>query len=868
MAQLYRRVLGLSDRGQLAHPPTKAPRSTLRALGAALLLWVVLGLTARVVAQEPPQPHEPQAAPADAVGVAPVAAAPVANSPELVRERTRPLAELGTDLASPDRAVRVRAFDTLRTLSASRVADVEARLRDLRLTSDPPSAAAFNALVEVRHHMGFEGADNPVDLALGVRQLLGAQRTPGATMLQVAERLALLRGLEFMDSLAADRVMIGFFQRGWSVWQWEARHVVGRRGLRMLPALIEGRSAGNPEVRRWAVGSIRRLGVDSVGAAVQMAPPAQLPDVLRAYASLSDLNAMPAVITFVDHPDAAVRDASREATASYERNAIWQLRLAYRNKLGENADLAWSWQTTMQRLFDGLDARRLGPANELLAEGLEAARRGDWETMRERYDRALRREPLLPRRSEMAAGYVAEATQRLDALTGTDDAPAVDAALTLLRRAVRLAPEHPEVSTWRATVAFHEAERMRQLGVLDEGAYEAVLVARPDHAGAAAVLADIEDGGVGEVEPSGSLLAAQLLTLLGILLLLPYGRLQPLAQRARSTAATAAARAWGLAQQRAPVRASTVSDADSLPSSVSDSVSVSVTASVSVSVSDSVSVSASASDSDSVSVSASASDSDSVSVSDSVSASASDSDSVSVSDSVSDSASVSDSVSVSGPASVRPSPRDWLTSTSQRLQPLHRAARRVGFFLRSLARALLPKRAGSAATPAHPSRARQHAERLFASASARVPAFGQVAARVRRPRLEAASRKVRRKLPSLVELRSTLAMLASSEPPQLSPSAEPQRQRALMEPEVVPAPATVATLMLEHALDVDRLASSHDAELDELLFGDSEPGLDTADEQLAQPMSPLAAHDLFVALAQLSHDTSPGLLEAPDTLPG
>jgi hypothetical protein len=64
------------------------------------------------------------------------------------------------------------------------------------------------------------------------------------------------------------------------------------------------------------------------------------------------------------------------------------------------------------------------------------------------------------------------------------------------------------------------------------------------------------------------------------------------------------------------------------------------------------------------------------------------------------------------------------------------------------------------------------------------------------------------------------------------------------------------------------LASSHDAELDELLFGDSEPGLDTADEQLAQPMSPLASHDLLMALAQLAHDTSPGLLEAPDTLPG
>jgi hypothetical protein len=124
---------------------------------------------------------------------------------------------------------------------------------------------------------------------------------------------------------------------------------------------------------------------------------------------------------------------------------------------------------------------------------------------------------------------------------------------------------------------------------------------------------------------------------------------------------------------------------------------------------------------------------------------------------------------------------------------------------------------------------------------------------------------VRRRLPSLVELRSTLAMLASSEPPQLSPSAEPQRQRALVQPEVAPTPATVATLMLDQALDVEDLASSNDAELDELLFGDSEPGLDTADEQLAQP---LASHDLLMALAQLAHDTSPGLLEAPDTLPG
>ncbi|MCA9536464.1 MAG: hypothetical protein KC593_22430, partial [Myxococcales bacterium] len=445
-----------------------------------------------------------------------------ADSAELEAARGRALGELGTDLGAADAETRTLAFDALRSLSVTRVDEVEARLRELRLTDEPPSAAAYNTLQDIRHHLGSQRADDSVDLARGARQLLGGARAPSRTLVQVAERMALLRGLEAMDSLAADRVMIGFFQRGWSVWQWEARHLVARRGLSMLAALIEARSAGNPEVRRWAVGSIRRLGVDSVGAAVQMASIEDLPDVLRAYASLSDLNAMPAVITFVDHPDPAVRAASREATASYERNAIWQLRLAHRNKLGENADLGWSWQITMQRLFDALDARRLAPANELLDEGLAAAESQSWADMHDRYERALRREPLLPRRSEMGPGYAGEALALLDGLEAGDE-EGLRRALGLLRRAVRLAPEHPAAAEWRATVAFHEAERSRRAGVLDEGAYQEVLAVQPGHTAARAVLADIEEGGVGEVEASGVSLAARLLALVGVLLLLPYG---------------------------------------------------------------------------------------------------------------------------------------------------------------------------------------------------------------------------------------------------------------------------------------------------------------------------------------------------------
>lgn len=902
MAQLHRRVLGLSDRGQLAHPGRSQQGAAHLARRVALLASVLLalGVTARGAAQEAPVDVDGAAEPLPLAPPPP--SAPVQMTPELARERTRPLGDLGADLGSRDSAIRVRAYDALRSLSASRVTDVEARLRELRLSNDPPAAAAFNTLADVRHHMGFERADDPTDVALGVRQLLGAQRMPSSTLLQVAERMALVRGLEHMDSLAADRVMIGFFQRGWSVWQWEARHVVARRGLRMLPALIEGRSAGNPEVRRWAVGSIRRLGVDSVGAAVQMVPPAQLPDVLRAYASLSDLNAMPAVITFVDHPDDAVREASRAATASYERNAIWQLRLAYRNKLGENADLSWSWQTTMQRLYDGLDARRLAPANELLDQGLVAAQAGDWETMRERYDRALRREPLLPRRSEMGPGYAAEATQRLEQLTEGADAAGVDGALTLLRRAIRLSPEHADANAWRATVAFHEAERAREQGVLDEGAYEAVLAVRPDHAGASAVLADIEDGGVGEVEPAGTLLAAKLLALLGVLLLLPYARLRPWAMRARdgvnaavarvrerrareaflvgatehvrvpevvadapasvphvvgpvfAEPATAVAVASSLAEAPAPVGvpAYLVEPAHldaavpmGVPAYPVEPAHLDATPLVGVAapVVEPARVAARVETPAPMGLLAAAP--------------------VGVPASLSDAPAPVGALPLAAPMGVLPlaTRPTWLTRVGEGLEPLYRTARQLAFFARSLARRLLPARAKAAApAPVAPSKARVHAERLLARASERAPALAQVVAHARHPREMVAALKPKKKLPSMAEMRKTLAMLASAEPPQVA-------QPPVVAPAIVDPYVLLTTSPVACADEVD--PESDESILDELLFGDSEPGLDTADDELSEAPTQLpVSHDLLTALAQFAHDTSPGLIEAPDTLPG
>jgi hypothetical protein len=226
------------------------------------------------------------------------------------------------------------------------------------------------------------------------------------------------------------------------------------------------------------------------------------------------------------------------------------------------------------------------------------------------------------------------------------------------------------------------------------------------------------------------------------------------------------------------------------------------------------------------------------------------------------------SVQESAPNASAPSPSGALSALVARLQPLQRGVRRVAFFVRSLARTVLPARWRSGVASALPSRAGQHSARVLASVTSKLPALAPLAALSRRARSAAATPKPRRKLPSLVELRSTLSMLASSEPPQLTPPSEPRPLPVPASRQVPFSPLPHGAQALSGALDADELIGDSDADLDELLFGDSEPGLDTADEALGQPPTAAASHDLLVALAQLAHDTSPGLLEAPDTLPG
>jgi tetratricopeptide (TPR) repeat protein len=279
------------------------------------------------------------------------------------------------------------------------------------------------------------------------------------------------------------KAMADVFATDANAWRWEMRRTVDRMGRRALPGLTSLRSHSDRSVRSWARSSIDALGLGEPGRAVQELRQDNrvLGELLRAYGETRDMDAMPVVVSFTTHERAQVRTAARWATEQYGQNAIWQLRRVYRNLTESDANRGWSWQRTMEELFRIADARRLEPVREDLAEGKAALARGDLDPMGERFDAVLRRAPGLEGRAELAPGYAALAAREIagDRLAG---------AATLYRRAVRLAPDHPEANRWRADVAYVEAELSLARGTVDLAAYEEAVALAPGHPGATRAL--------------------------------------------------------------------------------------------------------------------------------------------------------------------------------------------------------------------------------------------------------------------------------------------------------------------------------------------------------------------------------------------
>lgn len=445
MAKLYRRV-------------PRFPRPHLGVAGGWCLLVASLALAPRVQAQRSAQEAVETAAPGD---------------PRLVR-----LEGWLADLRSEDEGRRQGAYDALTTLDETMLPAIRARIARVRRERPAPHRA-YDTFSRIRRAAGSTRADDDVDLAPGVLVVLREDRSD--RVLRMAEPLLLWRSLERMGTLEAGQAMYPLIGLDGDLWRWEERRVVARMGRGIIAAAILGRADADPRVREWSSAALRRLRAEVPGLAVQQLEPAQLVDVLRAFAMTRVQSAMRVIASFVTSDHRSVRRAARWALAQYGGNAVWALRAEYHTRTGERAPEQWGWRRLTDALYARLDAQRTEPVRRAREAGLAALERGELEEARRQLADVLARSPDVEEPRPIAEAYAAlgAAALREGALDRAED----------YRRALRLDPEHPEAPRWRGALAFAEAERSRARGVLDPSAYEDVLAVDPAHEGALRALA-------------------------------------------------------------------------------------------------------------------------------------------------------------------------------------------------------------------------------------------------------------------------------------------------------------------------------------------------------------------------------------------
>lgn len=490
---------GDGDEARVGESPSSGPFLVLR---CAALRAVVLALALFAIVS----PHAAYAQEEELQIAA-------AGDPRLVR-----LEELAAQLASADEGQRRAAYEALTTLEPEMLPAIRARIARI-VRRRPDHEWAFDIFNRIRRGAGSERADDDVDMAPGVLVVLREDRSQ--RVMQMVEPLLLWRALERMASFEAGQAMYPLLGIDEGIWRWEIRRIVARMGNDIMAAAIAGRSHSDRHVRRWASDTMRALGADEPGLAVQRLDVDQLADVLRAYAMLRMQSAMRVIVSYVDSDRRGVRRAARWALEQYGGNAIWILRTEYRNQTGEHPPEQWGWRRVSEALYTHVDTQRMEPVRRAREAGLAALERGDLETMRVELDDVLARAPDLEEPGPVAAGYAALGDAKLEAHH-------LEAAARAYRRALRLAPEHADAARWRARLAFAEAQRSARRGVLDRARYAEVLALEPGHEGARRALQVLEPEEPGAVTADArsrwALLAATLLAMLGGALLWRAGR--------------------------------------------------------------------------------------------------------------------------------------------------------------------------------------------------------------------------------------------------------------------------------------------------------------------------------------------------------
>jgi tetratricopeptide (TPR) repeat protein len=403
------------------------------------------------------------------------------------------LAPLGSDSVD----ARREAATALVALGPAAAPALGKKMAELRKTGDGGTYSAVKAAKE--RAAGAGGAD--------LLEALVTQK-PEASVTRALTTVCLVRALAHAGTTAAVRQLVLAASDAGGVLRPELGRQLKQLGDRAVAGLIEARRDPAPETRTWAANLLDAMGKRTAGDAVQTKDNQALSDVLRAYANIKDLDALPVVLSFVNSDRVQVRASAREATLAFGQEALWKLREAYAALSGDQAPDGISAAELAKKLFDAYDRFRLHDVYALLDKGLAAQKDGHLQDAVAAFDDALARQPLLDRRAEAAPAYVTFG-ESLEA----SDRPE---ALAYLRKALRLDEAGPTSSHVRSDIATLEGEDLVSHGIADAEPFERALALDPGNARARADLARIEAQAVSSRAQGWRLAAAAVVLLLAL----------------------------------------------------------------------------------------------------------------------------------------------------------------------------------------------------------------------------------------------------------------------------------------------------------------------------------------------------------------
>lgn len=455
----------------------------------------VLGFLAMLAAATP--------AAADALPTSPAAAPPSASMAAdaggtSVEELDRVLTPLGAD----DIAARKSAARTVGDLGPEAVPAITKKLAELRKASTPAVVAAVKPAKDAKDAKDLCDAllDRP------------AAESGAKTALVTA---ALIRALAHAGTTPAVRQLVKVAGDHAGAFRPEVTRQIRALGDRALPALIETRKDASADLRHWAYGQLEAMGKRIPGDAVQTHDNQVLADVLHAYGLIHDLDAVPVILSFVSSDRVQVRSAARESLTSFGQDAVWKLREAFANLTGKSAPEGWTAAEVAKELFAAYDRVRLQEVYGLLEDGLAKERDGKLDEAIASFDKVLARQPMLDRRAETVPAYI----EKAEKIEQNDPV----AALALLRKAERLAPEGPRVTQVKAEIAYLEGEDLVARGIPDTEPFKRALALDPTHVKARAELERLSATTAERQSRTRNIAAAAVCLLLAVIGLLLFG---------------------------------------------------------------------------------------------------------------------------------------------------------------------------------------------------------------------------------------------------------------------------------------------------------------------------------------------------------